>query len=142
VHAAQGPTATRRLAHGAVNRREEIARIKQIVRTWIKNGVLKTVEREDNNSKKRMFVVPGLWTEIPIPKRSLCNENDSAAAPRNSRKGMKHERAEMVLLRPPRCRERWKRVPGRWMSTLGIPPVPAWTVVWFFDLQDWCRGRR
>ena len=30
----------------------------------------------------------------------------------------------------------------RWMSKLGIPPVPAWTVVWFFDLQNWCRGRR
>ena len=29
----------------------------------------------------------------------------------------------------------------RWMSKLGIPPVPAWTVVWFFDLQNWCRGR-
>jgi len=30
----------------------------------------------------------------------------------------------------------------RWMSKLGIPPVPAWTVVWFFDLQNWWRGRR
>jgi hypothetical protein len=29
-----------------------------------------------------------------------------------------------------------------WMSMHGIPPVPAWTVVWFFDLRDWCRGRR
>ena len=34
------------------------------------------------------------------------------------------------------------RVSPRWMSMLGIPPVPAWTVGWFFDLQDWCRGRR
>jgi len=24
----------------------------------------------------------------------------------------------------------------RWMSKLGIPPVPAWTVVWFFDLKE------
>jgi hypothetical protein len=30
----------------------------------------------------------------------------------------------------------------RWMSKLGIHPVPAWTVVWLFDLQNWCRGRR
>jgi hypothetical protein len=29
-----------------------------------------------------------------------------------------------------------------WMSKLGIPPVPAWTVEWFFNLKDWCRGRR
>jgi len=21
-------------------------------------------------------------------------------------------------------------------------PVPAWTTMWFFDLNDWCRGRR
>ena len=33
------------------------------------------------------------------------------------------------------------RVPG-WMSKLGILPVPAWTVGWFFHLQDWCRARR
>ena len=24
----------------------------------------------------------------------------------------------------------------RWMSKLGILPVPAWTVVWCFDLQN------
>jgi hypothetical protein len=31
---------------------------------------------------------------------------------------------------------------GRRMSGLGIPPVPAWTVEWFFDLKDQCFGRR
>jgi hypothetical protein len=31
---------------------------------------------------------------------------------------------------------------GRWMSRLGIPPVPAWTVKWFFDLKDKWSGRR
>jgi hypothetical protein len=31
---------------------------------------------------------------------------------------------------------------GRWMSRLGIPPVPAWTVQWFFDLKGQCSGRR
>lgn len=31
---------------------------------------------------------------------------------------------------------------GRWMSRLGIPPVPAWTVNWFFALKDQCSGRR
>jgi hypothetical protein len=29
---------------------------------------------------------------------------------------------------------------ARWMSKLGIPPVPAWTVEWFFNLRDRCRG--
>jgi hypothetical protein len=33
---------------------------------------------------------------------------------------------------------------GRWMSRLGIPPVPALTVLWFFSLRDrlLARGRR
>jgi hypothetical protein len=31
---------------------------------------------------------------------------------------------------------------GRWMSRLGIPPVPAWTVNWFFAFKDQCSGRR
>ena len=31
---------------------------------------------------------------------------------------------------------------ARWMSKLGIPPVPAWTVNWFFDFKDWLLGRR
>jgi hypothetical protein len=31
---------------------------------------------------------------------------------------------------------------GRWMSRLGIPPVPAWTVNWFFVLKDQCSSRR
>jgi hypothetical protein len=30
---------------------------------------------------------------------------------------------------------------GRWMSKLGIPPVPAWTVLWFFSLRDRLSGR-
>jgi hypothetical protein len=30
---------------------------------------------------------------------------------------------------------------ARWMSKLGIPPVPAWTVNWFFDLKDWLSRR-
>ena len=31
---------------------------------------------------------------------------------------------------------------GQWMSRLRIPPVPAWTAQWFFDLKDQCSGRR
>jgi hypothetical protein len=31
---------------------------------------------------------------------------------------------------------------SRQMSRLGIPPVPVWTVEWFFDLKDLCSGRR
>jgi len=28
---------------------------------------------------------------------------------------------------------------ARWMSRLGIPPVPAWAVEWFFRLKEWYR---
>ena len=31
---------------------------------------------------------------------------------------------------------------GQWMSRLRIPPVPAWTAQWFFDLKDQCSGRK
>jgi hypothetical protein len=31
---------------------------------------------------------------------------------------------------------------NHWMYRHGIPPVPAWTVNWFFNLDDWCRARR
>ena len=30
---------------------------------------------------------------------------------------------------------------SRWMSRLGIPPVPAWTVEWFFNFRDWLLRR-
>jgi hypothetical protein len=32
---------------------------------------------------------------------------------------------------------------AHWMSKLGIPPVPAWTVEWFFNFENlFRRGRR
>jgi hypothetical protein len=30
---------------------------------------------------------------------------------------------------------------ARWMFKLGIPPVPLWTVEWFFNLRDQLSGR-
>ena len=30
---------------------------------------------------------------------------------------------------------------ARWMSKLGIPPVPAWTVSWFFGFKNWLSAR-
>jgi hypothetical protein len=51
-----------KVAHGADNNREDLARIKQIVKTWIKNGVLAIEKRRDSNRKDREFVVPGSWS--------------------------------------------------------------------------------
>jgi hypothetical protein len=48
---------------GADNKREDLARIKQILKTWIKNKVLKTETRTDENRQKRAFVLPGPWSD-------------------------------------------------------------------------------
>jgi hypothetical protein len=31
---------------------------------------------------------------------------------------------------------------NHWMSMHRIPPVPLWTVGWFFNFMDWWSGRR
>ena len=52
------------------------------------------------------------------------------------------EQMEAGLLPPPRRRERRTCV-SPWLDVKARHfPVTAWTVVWFFDLQNWCRGRR
>ena len=38
--------------------------------------------------------------------------------------------------------ERGEYYHARWMAMHGIPPVPLWTVGWFFDLADLVQGRR
>jgi hypothetical protein len=53
------------ITHGSNNDMEDLARIKQILRTWFKNKVLKTERREDKNRKMRTFVVPGDWEPEP-----------------------------------------------------------------------------
>jgi hypothetical protein len=52
------------VVRGADNDPKDLARLKQILATWFKNKVLATVEREDTKRRKRMFVVPGSWTDI------------------------------------------------------------------------------
>jgi hypothetical protein len=47
---------------GADNKPEDLARIKQILKIWFKNKVLKTEHREDEHRHKKQFVVPGPWS--------------------------------------------------------------------------------
>jgi hypothetical protein len=54
------------LNHGAENDPKDIARIKQIIKTWVKNRVLKTETREDEQRRKREFVVPGPWSDSEV----------------------------------------------------------------------------
>jgi hypothetical protein len=53
-----------KVAHGADNNGKDLARIKQIMKTWIKNGVLTIEKRKDSSRKERQFVVPGSWTDV------------------------------------------------------------------------------
>jgi hypothetical protein len=62
------------VSHGAENDRKHIARIKQILRTWLKNKVFATEKRQDENRKKRTFVVPGQWEETPTPEEPVLDE--------------------------------------------------------------------
>ncbi len=59
------------VAQGADNDPKDIARIKQILKTWLKNKVLVTEERPDENRKMRTFVIPGPWSE---PKTAAADE--------------------------------------------------------------------
>jgi hypothetical protein len=51
------------VAHKADNPPKDIARLKQILKTWFKNKVFATEERADNNRKKREFVIAGPWAD-------------------------------------------------------------------------------
>jgi hypothetical protein len=47
------------IAFGAENDLKDIARIKQVIKTWIKNKVLEIEERTDEARRKRRYIVPG-----------------------------------------------------------------------------------
>jgi hypothetical protein len=51
--------------HGRENDPKNVARIKEILRTWFKNGVLTTEKREDKNRQQRDFVIAGSWQPQP-----------------------------------------------------------------------------
>jgi hypothetical protein len=63
------------VTHGGQNDPKDIARIKEILRTWFKNNVLATEKRPDKNRHERDFVIPGLWR--PEAEKSALIELDS-----------------------------------------------------------------
>jgi hypothetical protein len=52
------------VAHGMENDPKDLARIKQIINTWLKNKVFAKKEQYDENRKKREFIIPGQWSDI------------------------------------------------------------------------------
>jgi hypothetical protein len=47
--------------HGHNNKREDLARLKAIIKMWLTNSVLDTETREDEKRKKRRFIIPGTF---------------------------------------------------------------------------------
>jgi len=45
--------------HGGDNAPAELARLKTIIKTWLKNDILAIEEREDGSRKKRKYIIPG-----------------------------------------------------------------------------------
>jgi hypothetical protein len=66
--------------HGAENDPRDIARIKEILRKWFKNGVLATEKRPDKQRRKREFVIPGSWEPEPKQAAAIDGEIDDLAA--------------------------------------------------------------
>jgi hypothetical protein len=70
--------------HNAQNnpegQREDIARLKQILKTWFKNRVFDVQEREEGTQrKKKKFVVLGSWTDTEADaalEDTLIDEDD------------------------------------------------------------------
>jgi hypothetical protein len=67
------------VTHDGPNDRKDLVRIKQILRTWYKNKVLAEVEREDENRKKRKYVMPGPWKPEAAEATSVEPETDDAS---------------------------------------------------------------
>jgi hypothetical protein len=62
------------IAYGAENDLKDIARIKQVLATWLKNKVLATENRKDDKRRDRDFVVPGPWSDAeadPDPEEDI-----------------------------------------------------------------------
>ena len=60
--------------HGAPNAPEDLARIKNIIKTWLHNNVLAIDKREDEHRKTRRFIVPGTFHE-PLAGNAAANDD-------------------------------------------------------------------
>jgi hypothetical protein len=47
------------IQHDADNAPQDLARLKAVIKTWVKNGVLAVDVREDEKRKKRKYIIPG-----------------------------------------------------------------------------------
>jgi hypothetical protein len=53
-----------KLSRGGDNDKADLAKVKNILRTWEKNGVVKVVEKYDSEQRKdKKIIVPGEWND-------------------------------------------------------------------------------
>jgi hypothetical protein len=66
------------VSYGADNNPKDLARLNTIIKTWIKNKVLKIEPREDESRRERKFIVPGIAAHHakPTPDGSLLDDDD------------------------------------------------------------------
>ena len=68
-----------RIAYGADNAERDLVKVKTIIKTWLKNKLLKVEERKDDKSKTRKYIVPGpnsrFWKNKP--QKPLENDDDT-----------------------------------------------------------------
>jgi hypothetical protein len=66
------------VAYGADNNPKDLARLNTIIKTWIKNKVLKIEPREDESRRERKFIVPGIAAPHakPTPDGSLLDDDE------------------------------------------------------------------
>jgi hypothetical protein len=55
-----------RVAYGGKNDPKDLAQIKQVLATWIKNKVLKVDKHKDDEHHDREFILPGSWSDGEI----------------------------------------------------------------------------
>jgi len=65
--------------HGGDNAREHMARIKQIIKTWIDNNVLDIEERTDERRKTKRFIVVGKTDRNSVSDASDASGDEAVA---------------------------------------------------------------
>jgi len=64
------------IAYRANNDPKDLAKVKEIIKTWLKNRVFAIDKREDKDRKEREFIIPGSWK----PEPTTAPDNDEVIA--------------------------------------------------------------
>jgi hypothetical protein len=62
------------IAHRAKNDPKDVTRVKEILKTWLKNKVLATEKRLDGGRHERDYIIPGPWSPEEVPAADYDDE--------------------------------------------------------------------